>query len=85
MLLFVRPFFAKQSLIALACGISAPMFFMSPALFAAAPEEIEEVLVSSHQAYRGNVPSAELPQAIQVIDQSVFADRAINRFQDVLD
>lgn len=85
MLLFVRPIFAKQSLIALACGISAPMLFMSQALFAAAPEEIEEVLVTSHQAYRGNVPSAELPQAIQVIDQSVFADRAINRFQDVLD
>lgn len=85
MLLSARPLFAKPSLIALACGVSAPLLFISPVLLAASQDEIEEVLVTSHQAYRGNVPSAELPQAIQVIDQSVFEDRAINRFQDVLD
>nr|WP_324258246.1 TonB-dependent receptor [Cellvibrio fontiphilus] len=85
MLLTTRPVFAKRSFIALTSVISAPLFVISPVLLAAAPGQIEEVLVTSHQAYRGNVPSAELPQAIQVIDQSVFADRAINRFQDVLD
>ncbi len=85
MLLSARTLFAKPSLIALACGVSAPLLFISPVLLAASQDEIEEVLVTSHQAYRGNVPSAELPQAIQVIDQSVFEDRAINRFQDVLD
>ena len=85
MFLSARPLFAKPSLLALACSLSAPMVFLSPASLAAAPDEIEEVLVTSHQAYRGNVPSAELPQAIQVIDQSIFSDRVINRFQDVLD
>lgn len=49
-------------------------------------EVIEQVLVThQHQAYRGNIPRAELPQAIQVIEKSTFQDLALTRFQDVLD
>jgi iron complex outermembrane receptor protein len=49
-------------------------------------EVIEEVLVThQHQAYRGNIPRAELPQAIQVIEKSTFQDLALTRFQEALD
>lgn len=51
-----------------------------------AGEVIEEVLVThQHQAYRGNIPRAELPQAIQIIEKSTFQDLALTRFQDALD
>lgn len=47
---------------------------------------LEEVLVvHHHQAYRGNIPRSELPQAVQVIEKSTFQDLALTRFQDVLD
>lgn len=48
-------------------------------------EPIEKISVSYHQAYRGNVPSTELPQAIQLIDSELLQDLSISRFQDALD
>ncbi|WP_240652674.1 TonB-dependent siderophore receptor [Rheinheimera riviphila] len=48
-------------------------------------EPIEKISVSYHQAYRGNVPDNELPQAIQLIDRELLQDLAISRFQDALD
>lgn len=48
-------------------------------------EPIEKISVSYHQAYRGNVPASELPQAIQAIDSALLQDLSISRFQDALD
>lgn len=48
-------------------------------------EAIEKITVSYHQAYRGNVPAKELPQAIQVIDSEQLQNLSISRFQDALD
>jgi len=48
-------------------------------------ESIEKISVSYHQAYRGNVPAKELPQAIQTIDSALLQDLSISRFQDALD
>lgn len=46
---------------------------------------IEKISISYHQAYRGNVPAKELPQAIEVIDSALLQDLSISRFQDALD
>jgi iron complex outermembrane receptor protein len=46
---------------------------------------IEKIRITAHQAYRGNVPSSELPQAIQTIDATLLQDLALTRFQDALD
>jgi iron complex outermembrane receptor protein len=48
-------------------------------------EPIEKISVSYHQAYRGNVPDQELPQAIQLINSELLQDLSISRFQDALD
>jgi iron complex outermembrane recepter protein len=48
-------------------------------------EPIEKISVSYHQAYRGNVPAKELPQAVQLIDSEWLEDLSISRFQDALD
>lgn len=47
--------------------------------------DIEKIRVTYHQAYRGDVPAAELPQAIQTIDSALLQDLALSRFQDALD
>lgn len=52
---------------------------------AADSADIEKIRVSYHQAYRGDVPDAELPQAIQTIDSALLQDLALSRFQDALD
>lgn len=47
--------------------------------------DIEKIRVTYHQAYRGDVPATELPQAIQTIDSALLQDLALSRFQDALD
>lgn len=47
--------------------------------------DIEKIRVTYHQAYRGDVPAAKLPQAIQTIDSALLQDLALSRFQDALD
>ncbi len=46
---------------------------------------IERIEVRYHQAYRGNVSDAQLPQAISYIDQAAMGRFQLTRFQDALD
>lgn len=48
-------------------------------------ESIERLTIHYRQAYRGNVSSEQLPQAISVLDQQLINDAGLTRFQDVLD
>lgn len=45
---------------------------------------VEEVTVTAFQAYRGDVPLKDLPQAVQVLDSETLADLSISRYQDAL-
>ncbi|MFG7350229.1 TonB-dependent siderophore receptor [Shewanella oncorhynchi] len=47
--------------------------------------DIERLSIHYRQAYRGNVSSTELPQAISVLDEQLIKDAGLTRFQDVLD
>ncbi|GIU04674.1 TonB-dependent siderophore receptor [Shewanella morhuae] len=55
------------------------------ALNAASDTDIERLSIHYRQAYRGNVSSTELPQAISVLDEQLIKDAGLTRFQDVLD
>jgi iron complex outermembrane receptor protein len=48
-------------------------------------DEIERITIHYRQAYRGNVASSELPQAITLLDNTLIQDTGITRFQDLLD
>lgn len=65
---------------ALVGGIVVAM--AAPSAFAA---DIERIEVRYHQAYRGNVSDAQLPQAISYIDQAAMGRWQLTRFQDALD
>ena len=47
--------------------------------------DIERLSIHYRQAYRGNVPATELPQAITVLDEQLIKDTGLTRFQDLLD
>lgn len=47
--------------------------------------DIERLSIHYRQAYRGNVPATELPQAITVLDEQLIKDKGLTRFQDLLD
>lgn len=47
--------------------------------------DIERLSIHYRQAYRGNVSTTELPQAISVLDAQLIKDAGLTRFQDVLD
>lgn len=47
--------------------------------------DIERLSIHYRQAYRGNMSSTELPQAISVLDEQLIKDAGLTRFQDVLD
>jgi len=47
--------------------------------------DIERLSIHYRQAYRGNVPATELPQAISVLDEQLIKDSVLTRFQDLLD
>lgn len=51
----------------------------------ASAAQIERIEVRYHQAYRGNVSDAQLPQAIAYIDQQTLSRFQLTRFQDALD
>lgn len=46
---------------------------------------IERLSIHYRQAYRGNVPATELPQAISLLDEQLIKDAGFTRFQDLLD
>jgi len=48
-------------------------------------DDIERLSIHYRQAYRGNVPATELPQAITVLDEQLIKDTGLTRFQDLLD
>jgi iron complex outermembrane receptor protein len=50
-----------------------------------ADDTIEHLAIYYRQAYRGNVPSEQQPQAISILDQQLIKDAGLTRFQDVLD
>lgn len=68
-----------------AISVAKPLPEAAETAVAEQAEPIEKISVSYHQAYRGNVPAKELPQAIQLIDSELLQDLAISRFQDALD
>ncbi|ASG66745.1 TonB-dependent siderophore receptor [Idiomarina piscisalsi] len=47
-------------------------------------EDLERIEVSYRQAYRGDVPVSEIPQAITTLDRSLVDDINMTRFRDVL-
>lgn len=60
----------------------------SPQLAAQTPAQagVEEVVVTAQrQAYRGDVPIADTPQSISVIDVGLLEDVGLTRLQDALD
>ncbi|QYJ85792.1 TonB-dependent siderophore receptor [Shewanella mesophila] len=49
-------------------------------------QEIERILVVQHkQAYRGDVPLKQTPQAVSIVSSELLNDAGITRFQDALD
>jgi len=57
---------------------------MSVGSFAQEQESFEHIEVNYRQAYRGDVPVSEIPQAITTLDRSLVDDINISRFRDVL-
>ncbi|RDK82369.1 UNVERIFIED_ORG: iron complex outermembrane receptor protein [Idiomarina abyssalis] len=52
--------------------------------FAQEQESFEHIEVNYRQAYRGDVPVSEIPQAITTLDRSLVDDINISRFRDIL-
>ncbi len=50
-----------------------------------AEPSIEHIKVVHKQAYRGDIPVKDLPQAISTFDKSLLSDLGITEFQDALD
>ncbi|MGI2170931.1 TonB-dependent siderophore receptor [Shewanella sp. MF05960] len=78
------------TLFSVSVNVMAAESELTPALTQAKPvaqstAEIERISIHYRQAYRGNVASQELPQAITVLDSSLISDTGVTRFQELLD
>ncbi len=71
----------KPTALALSLGFMTTV----PYVLAESNDDIERIDILYRQAYRGDIPARSLPQAISVIEKSVFQDNALTRFQDALD
>lgn len=69
----------KYPLIYLAClGFSASSI-------AQQNEKIEKISITYKQAYRGDIPQKQMPQAIETINSAVLNQKGITQLQDALD
>lgn len=57
----------------------------SPLVWSQADEnDLEVIEIKYRQAYRGDTPMAEIPQAITVLDRTLIEDVQLSRFRDIL-